>query len=155
MKITSWLHIRRPRKPQAGQAEQPQAKAEQAEQQAEQPQAKAEPGPEKVSSKEFLARIAACIAANAAITALGEYANKVYPHWAVMPVGRCCTPMSYIALRAKWWNPLVTAEYGTANGAKVLARISRAQARLVSAMLTESQDAVSMALGNKWSVIDY
>lgn len=111
---------------------------------------------EAVPASEFISRVAACLAANAAITALGEYSDKGRPNWAVLPVGRCCSPMTVVSIEIpKWWNLTAVASYGTANGTKVTSKLTRAQLRLVREMIAEAQTAAEMLLGNRWSVIDY
>jgi hypothetical protein len=110
---------------------------------------------ETVSALEFISRVAGCLVANAVITATTEeYTDKKLPTWAVLPYGRCCSPMTYIAApQPRWWQWRAVAEYGTANH-RIISRLTRAQARLVLNMVAEAQYAFDTATKNPWATVD-
>jgi hypothetical protein len=110
---------------------------------------------EKVKPWEFLSRIAGCLVANAVITATTEeHTDKRMPKWAVLPYGRCCSPMNYVAApQPRWWQWRAVAEYGTANR-RIVSRLSRAQVKLVIKMVAEAQDAFELATKNPWATVD-
>ena len=110
---------------------------------------------EVVSATEFISRVAACLAANAVITRNGEYADKQFPSWRVLPHGRNCSPMTYISASKKWWQFKFRVNYGTANGPKVTTKLTRWQYNLIVEMVKEADTAVAMVIDNPWSVIDY
>lgn len=110
---------------------------------------------EKIKANEFISRIAGCLVANAVISATTkEYTNRNLLGWAVLPQGRCCSPMTYIvASQPRWWQRSVVAEYGTANR-KVVSKLTRSQANLVREMVEEAQHAFELATKNPWSTVD-
>lgn len=109
---------------------------------------------EKVDALEFISRVCGCIAANAVITKSGEYADKAFSHWTVLPHGRNCSPMTYISASKRWWQLRIRVSYGTANGPKVETKLTRWQYRLVKEMVAEADTAVTMAIDNPWLVVD-
>jgi len=110
---------------------------------------------ENVSALEFISRIAACVAVNGALTLKGEYADKEFPHWAVLPHGRNCSPMTHITMHKRWYQMKYRCTYGTANGAKVSAKLSRREAALVEWILDEADAAITLAMKNPWATIDF
>jgi len=107
-----------------------------------------------IPAREFLSRFAGCLVANAIVTANGEYADRQFPNWRVVPHGRCCAAMTYVTITKKWWHIRSTATFGTPNGEKASALLSRGEVALLREMIEEADMAAEMAIKNQWSIVD-